>query len=383
MVLEVNHEEMRRIIYEYYKRKLALFIWGTFGVGKSQGVLQTAEKLAKESGREFVEWNKITKEKKQDVFEYCEKYFVLIDIRLSEYDSSDIKGLPDFRSNNGDEEARDFIEWKSPFFAKLLAKENADGICFFDEINLSTPLVLASCYKIIYDRIINDEKVGDNWGIIGCGNKDSDRAFTHTLPSPLKDRGGEIELVVPTIEDWTKDFAIPNKIDSRIIGYLNFKASSLRKVDFDDNQKFVTPRGWERVNTLIKDVEGYKNLSLICKSAIGQGIAHEFISFCKIQEKMKLEDVIKNPEKLKKIKGIDVKYFLVSVLAERYSNNKVDFEKIIQVSKVLDEIKDAEFVALLWRLCSTYTEKTEKFRNDFLDDNEHDKFTKKYKKFIL
>ncbi len=164
---------------------------------------------------------------------------------------------------------------------------------------------------------------------------------------------------------------------------MNFKASSLRKVDFDDNQKFVTPRGWERVNTLIKDVEGYKNLSLICKSAIGQGIAHEFISFCKIQEKMKLEDVIKNPEKLKKIKGIDVKYFLVSVLAERYSNNKVDFEKIIQVSKVLDEIKDAEFVALLWRLCSTYTEKTEKFRNDFLDDNEHDKFTKKYKKFIL
>ena len=119
-----------------------------------------------------------------------------------------------------------------------------------------------------------------------------------TLPAPLKDRGGEVELSVPSVEDWTKDFAIPNKIDGRIIGYLNFKPSSLRKVDFEDNQKFVTPRGWERVNQLIKDVKGYSNLNLICKSAIGEGIAHEFISFCKIQEKMKLEEVIKNPKKI-------------------------------------------------------------------------------------
>jgi len=215
--------------------------------------------------------------------------------------------------------------------------------------------------------------------IIGCGNLDSDRAFTHTLPSPLKDRGGEVELKIPDAEDWTTDFAIPNEIDSRIIGYVNFKKSSLHIVDFKDNQKFVTPRGWERVSNLIKRVKDWNTLELVCKSAIGEGTAHEFVSFCKISEKMKLEEVIKNPQRIKKITEISVKFFLVSALAERYSNKKVKFEKIMEASKVLDEIKNAEMVALLWRLCSSYTPL---FKKDFLASKDS-KFIEKYGKYII
>ena len=248
--------------------------------------------------------------------------------------------MPDFRKNNGGTEEKEFIEWRIPFFAKLLSKKNSDGILLFDEINLSTPIVMASCYKIIYDRVINDERVDDNWLIIGCGNLDSDRAFTHTLPAPLKDRGGEVELSIPNTEDWTNNFAIPHNFDSKIIGFLNFKPSSLYKVDFEDNQKFVTPRSWERVNNLIKDIKGWKTFELICKSAIGEGIASEFIAFCKIQEKLNLEDVIKNPQKIKKIEEISVKYFLVSALAERYKDKKIKFDRIIEASKVLDEVKN-------------------------------------------
>ena len=238
---------------------------------------------------------------------------------------------------------------------------------------------MSSCYKIIYDRIINDEKVSDNWLIIGCGNLDSDRAFTHTLPAPLKDRGGEVELVKPEPEDWVVDFAIPNEIDSRIIGYINFKKSSLHKVDFNDNQKFVTPRGWERVSNLIKGVKVWNTLELTCKSAIGEGIAHEFIGFCKISEKMKLEEVIKNPQRIKKITELSVKFFLVSALAERYKDKKVNFEKLMEASKVLDECKNAEFVALLWRLASSYTQQ---FKKDFLASKDS-KFIEKYGKFII
>lgn len=379
MVLKINHNELKEMTKQYYYKKIALFLWGTFGIGKSQGIRETAKGLAEERAREFVEWNKISKEKKQEVYEYPEKYFVLVDIRLSEYDSSDIKGLPDFRSNNGDKEQKDFVEWKSPFFAKFLSRENSDGILLFDEINLCPPIVMSSCYKIIYDRIINDEKISSSWLIIGCGNLDKDRAFTHTLPAPLKDRGGEVELTIPNIEDWTSDFAIPNNIDNRIIGFLNFKPSSLYKVDFNDNQKFVTPRSWERVDNLIKDVKDWKILELICQSAMGEGIAREFVAFCKIQEKLKLEDVIKNPQKIKDIKEISVKFFLVSALAERYKDKKVKFDKIIEASKVLDEVGNAEFVSLLWRLCISYTKQ---FGKDFLNLKD-DKFIKKYGKFII
>ena len=290
--------------------------------------------------------------------------------------------MPDFRSNNGDKDRKDFIEWKSPFFAKLLAREGSDGIVLFDEINLSTPIVMSSCYKIIYDRVINDEKVAKDWLIIGCGNLDSDRAFTHSLPAPLKDRGGEVELSVPNIDDWTTEFAIPKGIDTRIIAYLNFKKTALHIVKHDDNQKFVTPRSWERVNTLIKDVKDYKTLGLVCKSAIGEGTAVEFIAFCKIQEKLDLEEVIKNPKKIKDIKGVDVKYFLVSALAERYQDTKVKFVKIMESSEALDDGGNSEFVALLWRLCVSYTESTGKFRKDFLKSADTE-FAKKYSKYIV
>ncbi len=377
MVLKITHSELKLLIKEYYKKKLALFIWGTFGIGKSREVLEISKDLAKERARTFCEWNKMTKEEKQEAYAYPEKYFVLIDIRLSEFDSSDIKGLPNFQGDN------DAIEWKSPFFAKLLAKDNSDGILLFDEINLSTPLVMSSTYKIIYDRVINDEKVNENWLIIGCGNLDNDRAFTHTLPAPLKDRGGEVELTVPNVEDWTNNFAIPNKMDSRIIGYVNFKQSSLHKVNFDDNQKFVTPRGWERIHNLIKGVNDWNTIELLCNSAIGEGTAIEFVSFCKIQEKLKLEDVIKNPEKIRKIEKPDIKYFLVSALAERYSNNKdksVNFSKLMQVSKILDEMNNAEFVALLWKLCSSYSKQ---FKKDFINDTKFDAFKERYGKFII
>ncbi len=351
-------------------------IYGTFGVGKSHTIRNVSEEIAETRNRKFVEWNLMSKEEKRDVFENPEKYFVLIDVRLSEYDSSDLKGLPNF---NGDKET---IEWKIPLFAKFLTLPESDGILFFDEIGLATPLVMASCYKILYDRVINEDKMSENWSVIGATNLSSDRAYTHEIAPPLKDRCGEVELSVPSMDDWVSNFAIPKGIDSRIIGFLNFKPSALQVVKFDDNQKFVTPRSWERLSKLIKDVKDWDKLDIISKSAMGEGTAIEFVSFCKIQEKMKLEDVIKHPEKIEKIDDVSVKFFLVSAVAEKYKDKKVDFKKIMDISKVFDKMSNAEFVALLWRLCNSYTIKNKQFRKDFLSSKDS-QLLERYGRFIV
>ncbi len=375
-MLKITHDKLKVVLKQYYKTKLALFVYGAFGIGKSFLIRDTAKELAKERAREFVEWNKLTKEKKQEVFEYPEKYFTLIDIRMSEQDSTDIKGLPDFR------DGKETIDWKIPLWEKYLTQENSDGILFLDEFNLGTPLILSSFYKVLYDRVVNDEKMSKNWFIIGAGNRDDDRGFTHTLPEPLRDRGGEVELKTPSAEDWT-NWAIKNNIDSRIVGFVSFKNSSLHKVDFNDNQKSTTERGWERLSCLVDGIKIGKEFELICCSAIGEGIAREFIAFCKIQEKLKLEDVIKNPKKIEKIEDIATKYFLVSAVAEKYSNKnnkQVDFDKVMEVSIVLDKINNAEFVALLWRLSSGYTDN---FKKDFLKSKKHNKFVERYGKFLI
>jgi len=371
-MLKVTHTELNNLIKGYYKKKLALFIYGAFGIGKSFCVRDTAVEIGKTKSRKYVDWNRLTKEEKQEVFDNPEKYFVLIDERLSEYDSSDIKGLPNFR------DGKETIEWKIPFWAKFLTLENSDGIVFFDEINLATPLVISSVYKIIYDRIVNDSKINDNWLIVGAGNREEDRAFTHTLPAPVRDRGGEVELISASIDDWTI-WATQNEIDSKIIGFVNFKPSVLMNVDFNNNQKYTTTRGWERLSRLIKDTKLGSDFDLLCCSAIGEGIAKEFIAFCKIQNKLNIEDIIKNPKKIKEVKDISIKYFLVSAFAEKYKNKKIKFDRIMEASKVFDEVDNAEFVALLWRLSSSYTKD---FKKDFLSSKD-DKFIEKYGKYLI
>ncbi len=225
---------------------------------------------------------------------------------------------------------------------------------------------------------MNDSPINKNWGILGAGNREEDRAFTHTLPAPVRDRGGEVELISPSIDDWTI-WASKHGIDSRIIGFLNFKTGSMNKVDFSDNQKFTTVRGWERLSCLIKGEKISKSFELICCSAIGEGIAKEFIAFCKIQEKLNLNDIIKNPDKIKEVKEVSIRYFLVSAFAEKYKDKKIKFDVIMKASKVFDEVDCAEFVALLWRLCSGYTEA---FKKDFLASDE-DKFIEKYGKYLI
>ena len=292
--------------------------------------------------------------------------------------NSDIKGLPKFFNNS------DMIEWAIPMWAKVMTLPNSDGILSFEELNLSTPLVMSSFYKTIYDRFIGEEAIEKSWLVLGCGNLESDHAFIHPTPIPLLDRAGECELQVPSVEEWTHNFAIPNKIDSRIIGYLNFKETNLQKINFSDNQKQTTCRGWERVSNLIKGVKDYKTIELLCKSAIGEGIAISFIAFLKIQEKMKLDDVIKHPEKIEKIDKPDIKYFLVSAVAEKYSdkkNNQVDFDKVIEISQILDACQSAEFVALMWRLCISYA--PEMFKKEFLNSKGIDDFVNRYGKFIV
>jgi len=371
-MLKISHTELSSVLKGYYNKKLALFVYGAFGIGKSFCIRDSAKAIATEKNKEFVEWNRLTKEKKQEVFDNSEKYFVLIDERLSEYDSSDIKGLPVFKDE------KETIEWKIPFWAKFLTLPKSDGLLFFDEINLATPLVISSVYKIIYDRIVNDSPINENWGIVGAGNREEDRAFTHTLPAPVRDRGGEVELISPSIDDWTI-WASQNNIDSRIIGFLNFKSSSMNNVDFNDNQKFTTVRGWERLSCLIGGEKLNNRFKLICCSAIGEGIAKEFIAFCRIQEKLNLNDIIKNPKKIKEIDDISIKYFLVSAFAEKYKDKKIKFDVLMSASKIFDEVGNSEFVALLWRLSKSYSKN---FGKDFMASKD-DKFIEKYGKYLV
>lgn len=376
MVKKITHKEFKKLLNTYYEKKISFFVRGRFGIGKSEVVKEMAKEKAKQKGKEFVEWNNLTESEKLALMDNPNKWFIFIDIRLSEYTPDDIKGLPMFLNNQR------AIEFKVPLWALLLENKDSDGVVFFDEINLATPLVMSSCYKIVYDRVVNCSRVNPNWFILMAGNTEEDRAYTSDVAPPLRDRVGEVELDIPNKEDWI-DWAIKHDINPLIIGYLSFKYGDVWVVDYEDNQKFTTPRGWARVSNLIKDIDSkdYDSLELVVPSAIGEGVASRFIAFCKIREKINLKELVKNPEKLRELdneKDLGMMYFITTALADNYRQNEVKFEDIMKITEVLDNLGKVEFVALLWRLCIQFNPK---FEEEFMKGDTI-KVANKYLKYL-
>jgi hypothetical protein len=379
MVYKITHEELSILVKELHKKQTSLMCYGTFGIGKSFVVRDSAIELAKKHNKTFIEWAKITKEEKMEVFKNPSSYFVLVDVRLSEYGSEDLKGIPKLDSN-------DFLDWKISLWELLIQKKDSMGILFLDEFNLASPMVLSASYKILNDRTIGEGKICDDWAIIGAGNLASDRAFTFDLPLPLRDRCCECELQNSDIENFT-EYMVKKGFMKEIIAFINAHSSVMRNVAQGDSKvKNTTTRGWERLNNLIKDkINIDKEFEILCSTAIGEGIASDFIAYCKIQKKLNIEDFIKNPQKILEIKGneaLSLKYFLITCVADQYKDNKLNFKKVIEICKVFDKEDKPEYVTLLWSLCISYAK--EKFRKEVtFSEGEEEELIAKYSKYLL
>jgi len=347
VVLEVNHKQMELFIERNYENQLSLFVWGTTGIGKSETIETKARDIAEKEKRVYVCWNKISKEEKHEVAKNPEKYFFLMDIRLSQMDPSDLKGLP---SLNGS----DSVEWKVPFWLKVASLKGAMGFVFFDEINLAPPTIQASAYQLILDRALGEVTINDGVGVLAAGNRISDKANVYELPKPLQNRFNHITLKVPNVEDWTI-WAIKAGVDSRIITFLNAHPPRLMgKLDSNSKEMaFPTPRSWGKsCSRLISGIQNLKDVESLASSAVGMGAAMEFASFLKFQRKIDLQELLKNPKKyLSSIEDedLDLKYSMISLVTDWYDKNykKEDLNKVLEISKYVQ----AEFAVLLLRFC--------------------------------
>jgi len=342
--LEVNHEELKQILKVVWKAKLPLFIWGAPGIGKSYMVRDVAKEIAKELGREFVELNKIDKAKRKEIEANPEKYFVLYDIRLSQYDPSDLRGLP---ALNGQET----VEWRINDWVYLFSRPNIAGIIFFDELNLAPPSIQASAYQIILDRCISDTPIAKDVLIVSAGNRLEDKANVFDMPKPLQNRFLHCTLRVPSVEEWTK-WAQEHNLDMRVITYLNSRPSHLFKMDEESNDEaFPTPRTVEFWARLIRDVpdEDLNTLEKLTAIAVGTGVALEFVSFIKLRRQIDFKDLLEHPEKLRQIEEVDMKYAIVSLIADYWRNSRKDMKTFAKLFKIIKEFPEAEFQIITLR----------------------------------
>jgi len=313
----VDHATLKHLLKVYYEARKALFIWGSIGIGKSELVRQVGKDLAKElKDKDGKPLNLEYSESIRDINNV--KKFVVIDIRLSQMDPSDLRGIPVWDKEAG------CTRWLAP----STFPRQGYGLIFFDELNLSAPLVQASAYQMILNRQLGEYLIPDGFGLIAAGNRLEDRANIFDMAKPLCNRMGHVQLNPPSPEKWTQ-WAGPADIDPRIIGFVNAFQSKLFQFNQSTKEKaFATPRTWEFVSDLITGLPStdIEELELRISSLVGEGTATEFVAFLRLRDKLEpITEYFKRPDTIP-LPTDDLSLFwaLMTSIVEYYKMHNTD-----------------------------------------------------------
>lgn len=275
----VSPKTAKKAIRRAFKSKRPIFLWGPPGIGKSDVVKQIGEDIGAH----------------------------VIDIRLSLWDPTDIKGIPYFDSNSNK------MKWAPP--SELPDEETASQydqiILFMDEMNSAAPAVQAAAYQLVLNRRVGTYKLPDNVLIVAAGNRESDKGVTFRMPAPLANRFVHLEMAV-NWDDWFS-WATENRIHKDVVGFLTFSKKDL--YDFDPkspSRSFATPRSWQFVSDLLIDDDGDEDtLTDLTAGAVGEGLAIKFMAHRKVASKLPdPTDILKGKVKKMESKEISAMYSL-------------------------------------------------------------------------
>ena len=247
--LTVNPKQLAADLVDLINSDTPSMIWGSPGIGKSQVVAQTAERLTR----------------------------TVFDVR------GNVKEAPDFSGYLCLTECRPGQPPKMTAPADLPPMDyNKPSILFLDEINGSSRDVQSCMYGLVLERRINSYKLPADCRIVAAGNLASDRGVVQPMPTPLKNRF--VHLVVqPDVEQWLNDYAIPRNLHPFVTGYHSFKKSKgvQELMIFDPKSEepaFASPRSWEAISRIL-----YANpnpSTALIHGTLGSGVGSGFAGYC-------------------------------------------------------------------------------------------------------
>ena len=281
------------------------FIWGPPGVGKSEIVAQVA----------------------------ADARAKLIDIRAVLLDPVDLRGLPHIE--NGE------AVWSPPGF---LPKGKGKFILFLDELNAAPPLVQAACYQLVLDRKIGEYELPKDAVVLAAGNRETDRAVTSRMPSPLANRFVHLDFDVD-LDDWVS-WGLNNGVRTEVLAFQRFRPALLYNFDPQRNEKaFATPRSITFLSRMMDASSGEIDYDLV-KGIVGEGYAAEFIGFLKIFRSLPDPDmVLMAPDKAEVPTDPATLYAICGALAQKASEQNM--KNVVKYANRLP----TEFSVLLIRDC--------------------------------
>jgi hypothetical protein len=263
-----------------------VFVWAGPGVGKSSVVAQVAAELK----------------------------LVLRDVRALLLDPVDLRGLP-FLGSDGRS------KWATPDFLP----QDGEGILFLDELNAAPAMVQASCYQLVLDRRLGEYTLPEGWAIVAAGNRDSDRAVTTRMPTPLRNRFVHLDFEVD-LQEWC-EWAIREGIRPEVIAFLRFRPALLSEFN-KDACAFPSPRSWEFVSRILDSLGTPSSPALeheLIAGAVGAGAATEFSGFLRMfRELPDIDAILMNPQRPPVPEESSAQYAVASALARCASDTNFD-----------------------------------------------------------
>ena len=209
-----------------------------------------------------------------------------VDIRLSIFDPSDLKGLP------VPDVAAGFVRWLRD---QLLPTDpDAKVLIILDELNSADKMVMGMAYQLVLDRKLGDYELPKGCRIVAAGNRVADRGVVNQIPAPLRNRFVQVELV-PSVDDWAS-WATKNDVAPEVIAFQRWKQDQLHEFE-PEMTAFPTPRAIVMASDALKTNPPVDLEMPLLEGCCGRGWALEFTGFLRTWRQLPdLDNVIANPE---------------------------------------------------------------------------------------
>jgi hypothetical protein len=235
----------------------------------------------------------------------------LKDIRALLLDPVDLRGLPFLGADHA-------AKWATPDFLP----KDGEGILFLDELNAASAMVQAGCYQLVLDRRLGEYTLPEGWSIIAAGNRETDRAVTTRMPTPLRNRFTHLNFEVD-VQEWC-EWAIQSAICPEVIAFIRFKPDLLSAFDRDANA-FPSPRSWEFVSRILKSAPARDIEHELFSGTVGDGAATEFSAFLRtFRDLPNIDAILLNPHREPVPDNAAAQYAVASALAHYASDTNFD-----------------------------------------------------------
>lgn len=221
------------------------------------------------------------------------------DLRLSQCEVGDIKGLP---YNHTLDNGTTVVRFAKPEW--FPTDENSKGILFLDELNRATKDVLQAVFELCLDRRLDGQKIPDGWQIVSAVNSDDDYDVVEFDPA-LADRWFHIQFD-PSVSEWL-EWAEESDIHPAIVQFISRNQNLLDPPvgSLEAGRVYPSRRSWVAFSDFAKTMDLIDNdannlLTQVCKGWVGREIAIMFQKFCQNEfSLLRAEDVLDNFKKHK------------------------------------------------------------------------------------